>query len=91
MTQICEDFRQLADEWADRMFQAKGHMPSVHEGDAQATVVEPGQVVVVWLPAHAEPHLAGDLSRFIDAQCAERGVTLPVVVTLADKVEVRSE
>lgn len=89
MAQLAEDLRVLAEEFTRNVHEAAGRDPSrLDSGDVQAAALAagPGEVIVVWLPPHSEPHLAADLLRFIDAQREATGITIPVLVTLASDV-----
>lgn len=85
MAELAEALRELAEEFVVGQHSAQGRDGSLHEGtvEAKAFAPAPGEVIVVWLPAHAGPPLAGDLSRFIAAQV---GDAFPVIVTLAADV-----
>ena len=86
MEEVRSDFAGLAQDFYDLVHAAKGSPPGARDGDVRAALA--GQVITVWLPAHAEPHLAADLRRFIDAQCEQAGITIPVLVTVAAAVAV---
>jgi hypothetical protein len=85
MEQLRDDMRALAADFTAHILETQRARPAgMHDGEPQAAIAVPGQIVIVGLPAHSEPHLAADLRRFIDAQCAELGVTIPVLITLGD-------
>lgn len=88
-TEIAADIRPLLEEYLELLYEVKGHHP-LHSGDVQVATGPQG-TIVVWLPAHSEPHLAADLLRFIDAQREALGVSVPVLVTLASDVTVRED
>jgi len=89
MQQLAADLRDLAQEFYEHQHAARGVNPdSINPQDisTEVFVPAPGEVIVVRLPSHADPYLAADLLRFIDAQREATGVTVPVLVTLADAV-----
>jgi hypothetical protein len=85
MDEVRDGFRQAAADYAGLAHETA---PSQQAGEARAAVLAPGagQVIVVWFPASAPPHLLADVARFIDAQREAQGITVPVLVMPAETV-----
>jgi len=88
MTEICNGYRQLAQDFADHLHEiAPAH--AAGEIKAETLDVAADQVIVVYLPPEAPVHLISDIARFIDAQREAHGIAVPVIVTPASAVAVQ--
>ena len=90
MDEVRDGFRQAAQDYADRFRELA---PSQATGEARAAALAPGpgQVIVVWFPASAPPHLLADVARFIGAQREAQGIAVPVIVVPAGAVTVEDK
>jgi hypothetical protein len=84
MAEMAEMFADLATDFTEHLNRARGHQAETPQ--ASAMIVEPGEVLLIVLPGHTHWQDLALFQQFIDGQCQARGITLPVLVTVAQEV-----
>jgi hypothetical protein len=86
MTELKDDLSQFATDFIENLSRFKGHQAETPQ--AETLVVNPGNVLVIRIPSHSNRDDVAVFQNFIDHQMKERGISLPVLVVIADEVTV---